>query len=72
VAAVDIYENTGVLSTVACEVPQPITGFYKAYRDAGGTAGGGFCSFSTKREPVIFLAVLSLASILVLRRRRAA
>jgi hypothetical protein len=71
VAAIDSYENTGPLSTLACQVPQPITGFYKAYRDAGGTAGGGFCSFSTKREPVIFLAVLGLASGLLFRRRRA-
>jgi len=72
VAAVDIYENVGPLSQLACEVPQPITGFYKAYRDAGGTAGGGFCSFSTKREPLILIALFGLAFGLVLRRRRSA
>jgi hypothetical protein len=71
VAAIDIYDNVGPLSTLACQVPQPVTGFFKAYRDAGGTGGGGFCSFSTKREPVIFLALLGLASVFVFRRRRA-
>ena len=70
VAAVDIYENTGPLSTLKCQVPQPVTGFYKAYRDAGGTGGGGFCSFSMNRKPLILLVVLGLASGLVWRRRR--
>jgi len=72
VAAVDTYENVGPLSALSCAVPQPISGFYKAYRDSGGTAGGGFCSFSTKREPLILLALFGLASGLVLRRRRSA
>ncbi|MEO8901486.1 MAG: hypothetical protein ABI488_07180 [Polyangiaceae bacterium] len=72
VAAVDIYENVGPLSPLDCKVPQPITGFYKAYRDAGGTGGGGFCSFSTKHEPVILITVFGLAIGLVFRRRRSA
>ncbi|MEO7033762.1 MAG: hypothetical protein ABI548_07760 [Polyangiaceae bacterium] len=72
VAAVDTYENVGPLSSLSCAVPQPISGFYKAYQDAGGTAGGGFCSFSTKREPFILLAIFGLATGLVLRRRRSA
>jgi hypothetical protein len=72
VAAFDTYANVGVLSKLACEVPQPITGFYKAYRAAGGTAGGGFCSFSPTGRPLPLFALLAVVAGLVLRRRRAA
>ena len=72
VAAVDTYGNTGPLSALQCQVPQPIIGFFKGYQDAGGQAGGGFCSFSRHREPLTLIAVLGFASYLVLRRRRAA
>jgi hypothetical protein len=72
VAAVDTYANTGVLSQLACQVPQPVTGFYKAYRAAGGTAGGGFCSFSRTRQPLPLFALLAVVAGLVLRRRRVA
>jgi hypothetical protein len=72
VATVDSYGNTGVLSNTACQVPQPVTGFFEAYRKAGGRGGGGFCSFSPRREPLPLLAVVGLATYLVLRRRRAA
>ena len=70
VAAVDTYYNVGVLSNIACGVPQPINGFYKNYRAAGGTAGGGFCSFSMKREATVGIAFLALACGIVIRRRR--
>jgi hypothetical protein len=72
VAATDTYENIGKVSTLSCEVPQPVDGFFKEYRAAGGKGGGGFCSFSMKREPLPWLALLGLASCLALRRRRAA
>ena len=72
VAAFDTYANTGVLSTLQCQVPQPITGFYKAYRAAGGTAGGGFCSFSRTRQPLPLFALLAVVAGLGLRRRRTA
>jgi hypothetical protein len=72
VAAEDVYENTGPLSVLGCGVPQPVTGFFKAYRDAGGLGGGGYCSFSMKREPVPWLALLGIASCLAFRRRRPA
>ncbi len=72
VATTDSYENLGVLSTVKCAVPQPITGFFEAYTDAGGKAGGGFCSFSSRREPLTWIGLLGVASCLLLRRRRAA
>ncbi len=71
VSAIDTYNNTGVLSQLQCQVPQPITGFYKAYRAAGGTAGGGFCSFSRMRQPLSLFVLLAVVGGLVLRRRRA-
>ena len=72
VATTDSYQNTGVLSTTVCQVPQPVTGFFEAYRDAGGEGGGGFCSFSRHREPLTLIALLGFASFWVLRRRRTA
>lgn len=72
VSATDTFDNVGKLSTLTCQVPQPVTGFFKAYRAAGGEAGGAFCSFSRKREPLQLIVLLGLASCLVLRRRRAA
>jgi hypothetical protein len=72
VAAFDTFDNIGPLSEPTCKAPQPVTGFYKAYRDSGGRGGGGFCSFSPRREPMPLVILLGLASCLVLRRRRAA
>jgi hypothetical protein len=71
VATTDSYGNTGVLSKTVCEVPQPVTGFFEAYRDAGGQGGGGFCAFSRHREPLPLLVLLGFASYWVMRRRRA-
>jgi hypothetical protein len=71
VAATDTYRNVGVVSEPACAIPQPVTGFFEAYRDAGGAGGGGFCSFSRQRRPLILLGVIGLGLCLVLRRRRA-
>ena len=72
VATVDSYGNTGVLSNTTCEVPQPVTGFFEAYHDAGGRGGGGFCSFSLRRQTLPLFALFGVATYLVLRRRRAA
>lgn len=71
VAATDSYRNVGVISTPACAIPQPVTGFFEAYRAAGGEGGGGFCSFSRHARPVFLFTVLGLGLCLVLRRRRA-
>jgi hypothetical protein len=72
VASSDSYRNVGVISTPpACAIPQPVTGFFEAYRAAGGEGGGGFCSFSRHARPVVLLTVLGLGLGLVLRRRRA-
>ena len=71
VATTDTYRNIGVISTPACGIPQPVTGFFEAYRNAGGEGGGGFCSIGRRREPLILGTLLGLAACLVLRRRRA-
>jgi len=71
VAATDTYRNVGVISEAACAIPQPVTGFFEAYRGAGGEGGGGYCSFSRHARPVLLLTVLGLGLCLVLRRRRA-
>jgi hypothetical protein len=71
VATTDTYLNTGNISPATCAVPQPVTGFFEAYRGAGGEGGGGFCSFSRHRRPALLFTVFGLALCLVLRRRRA-
>jgi hypothetical protein len=71
VAGRDTFFNYGELSDPACEQPEPVTGFFEAYRDAGGKGGGGFCSIGAGRSPAFgglgALALLGLA----LRRRQA-
>jgi hypothetical protein len=71
VAALDRVGNIGVLSDVACATPKPVTGFFEAYRAAGGTAGGGFCALSRRPSPATFAGVLAAAFALAARRRRA-
>lgn len=71
VSTTDSYGNNGALSKVVCEVPQPVTGFFEAYRDAGGQGGGGFCSFSRRREPLPLILLLGFAAYWTMRRRRA-
>lgn len=70
VASVDEYGNVGVLSEVACGTPEPVTGFFEAYRAAGGQAGGGFCAVHAGKSRLsaglVALALLGL----VLRRAR--
>ncbi|WP_437638344.1 hypothetical protein [Sorangium sp. So ce854] len=44
VAAYDIVGNAGPLSALACGTPVAVDGFFEKYREAGGQAGGGFCS----------------------------
>ena len=48
IAAIDAVLNVGPLSNVQCETPQFVNGFDEIYRQAGGTAGGGFCSLSAQ------------------------
>jgi hypothetical protein len=70
IAAEDTAYNVGVLSELACGTPQDVTGFYEAYRDAGGEAGGGFCSFAPARHGALAAAVASLVAACALLRRR--
>lgn len=44
VAGIDAVGNVGTLSMINCAKPQPIDDFYKLYREAGGKAGGGYCT----------------------------
>lgn len=72
VAAEDDANNIGKLSKLACGVPQEVTGFYEAYRAAGGEAGGGFCSFSPARRgsaAMGLLMILGTCALLARRRR---
>ncbi len=71
IAAIDGVGNTGPLSVVSCNTPEPIDDFFKVYRDAGGQAGGGYC----QAGPVgvgggasLLAAASSLAAWLLRRR----
>lgn len=44
VAAYDQVGNAGPLSALSCATATDVDGFFEQYRDAGGQAGGGFCS----------------------------
>lgn len=71
VAAVDTVGNIGKLSKVECGTPVLVTDFFEAYRDAGGTGGGGFCSFSPGHASRFGGAAgLLTACIALLARRR--
>jgi len=52
VAAVDASGNVGPPSPEACDYPAPVNDFYTLYRNAGGTAGGGFCALEAVGMPV--------------------
>jgi hypothetical protein len=44
IAGYDRVGNVGKLSSLVCEAPQNVDDFFEVYREAGGQAGGGFCS----------------------------
>jgi hypothetical protein len=71
----DILGNVGPLSTVICATPEFVNGFPELYGEAGGTAGGGFCSMSHRslgRRGVETWGALALILMTwVVRRRRA-
>jgi hypothetical protein len=70
VAAEDTVFNVGKLSNLACATPKDVRGFFESYRDAGGEAGGGYCSFAPARRGGTALLLAIGAGALVLRRRR--
>jgi hypothetical protein len=71
VAAQDLFKNYGELSDSTCATPEPVTGFFEAYRDAGGKGGGGFCSIGTGRSSA-FAGFGALALLGLAWRRRSA
>jgi hypothetical protein len=70
VASEDNAGNVGVLSDLACSTPKEVTGFYEAYRAAGGEAGGGFCTFAPARRGAAALSVALLLGLAACLRRR--
>ena len=75
VAAVDNFGNLGPLAGQNCAVPQPVTDFFKAYREAGGDGGGGFCSVESVGHTAGWGFGLGFAGVALVssrRRRRSA
>jgi len=73
VAAYDGDGNTGLLSPLACQTPEPIIDFWDEYSKDGGLAGGGFCALEAPGAPVatsIFGIGVSAALVMFGRRRR--
>jgi hypothetical protein len=72
VGAVDGAGNVGPLSNVTCGEPVPVADFWRLYYDAGGKAGGGFCSLEGVGMPAgtSGLGVLMVASIVAMIRKR--
>jgi hypothetical protein len=71
VSAVDLFGNPGPPSTEACATPEPVDDFWKLYREAGGRAGGGFCTVNTLESPVgMSTALFGLGFIAVGAARR--
>jgi hypothetical protein len=73
VAAFDGTGNTGIIGNLSCVIPQPVTDFWTAYTNAGGTAGGGFCALQGPGMPVstsLFGMGIAGISIGLFRRRR--
>lgn len=74
VAAYDSVGNVGKLSSLVCATPLPVDDFYKNYRNAGGRAGGGYCSLSPGLRGDVLLfggAAAALLGIALRRRARA-
>jgi hypothetical protein len=73
VAAFDGTNNVGIIGNLACVIPSPVTDFLTAYVEAGGQAGGGFCSLRGAGMPIsrsLFGVSVSAAAFVFARRRR--
>ena len=71
VAGFDALFNVGKLSELVCATPEPVNGYFKQYRAAGGQAGGGYCTFArSTATPAAVLTPLAALALLVLRRRK--
>jgi MYXO-CTERM domain-containing protein len=70
-ATEDELMNVGVLSPLMCGTPQPVVGYYKAYRNAGGQAGGGWCSYGHRTTAgALSLSAFGLFALFLAGRRR--
>jgi len=73
VAAYDDDQNTGILSNLGCQTPEPVTDFWDSYQDDGGRAGGAYCALKAPAAPVagsVFGMGVGVAAIAYGRRRR--
>jgi hypothetical protein len=70
IATEDNVNNVGVLSKLACGVPKDTTGFFEAYGEAGGRAGGGFCAFAPAKHGAAATLVAFIIGACALVRRR--
>lgn len=70
VASRDLLGNVGPIKLVGCDYPSPIQDFWSRYKGDGGQAGGSYCSIGiSPRVSIAALALLSCASVCLLRRR---
>jgi hypothetical protein len=76
ISSVDKRGNASAISEVVLQEPIPTRDFYKSYKEAGGSAEGGFCTVGGdlhgggRRSPALALAVLGPLFLLALRRSR--
>ena len=72
VAAYDEIGNWGKLSAIVCASPQPIDDFFKLYRQAGGQAGGGYCSVGADGagSALLMVAPFGALAAFAIRRRK--
>ncbi len=75
IGSVDAVGNIGPLASEGCAIPQPVKGFAENYRDAGGTAGGGFCAMGrvpSSSSPGLMGSLVGVGIWLGRRRKRPA
>jgi hypothetical protein len=72
VAAVDGSGNVGPVAALACAAPEPVTDFFSAYQEAGGQAGGGYCTVVGAGAPAVgsLFGVAVAGALVALSRRR--
>ncbi len=71
VAATDSFGNVGELSSPICQFPETTSDFWRDYRNAGGTSGGG-CTVEGPAVPVGSVSLLLVGGVVVLSTLRRA
>jgi hypothetical protein len=69
VTAIDNHGNPSPIEVAYLQTPIPTRDFYQGYRDAGGTAEGGYCAYGPGRPGWFAIAGVALALVLWRRRR---